>query len=72
MLEVQTRELPVSVPSSASYPVPVKVIVSPSGYVLPSAGLVIVAVGAVFLEVKSAPITLEPLTVTFLEVGSKV
>ena len=48
MLEFHTRELPVKVPSSASEPESLKVIVSPSSYVLPFAGLVMVAVGEVF------------------------
>ena len=48
VLDVQTRELSAKVPSSVSSPVPLKVIVSPSVCVLPSEGLVMVAVGRVF------------------------
>ena len=48
ILEVQTRELPVKVPSSASSPEPLKVIESPSVYVLPSEGLVMFTVGGMF------------------------
>ena len=51
--EVQTIELPVRVPSSASSPVPLKVIVSPSMYVSPSEGLVMVAVGEMLACAKS-------------------
>jgi hypothetical protein len=53
MLEVQTRELPIKVPSSASEPRPVNVIIIPSIYVLPSDGLVMLAVGGVFSAAKT-------------------
>jgi len=51
MLDVQTKELPVKVPSSASLPVPLKVIVTSSVYELPPDGPVIFAVGSVFVVV---------------------